>query len=93
MSNHLTYPNKAKCNSNEPDERCYKGAKGVAVNALVRPFWMTFTDATATRGTVRIKFLPWFDRIPRTGELVNTREKAQRYFNEVCSPNKKEAAK
>jgi hypothetical protein len=53
------------------------------------PFTVEFPDQTASGGVSKIKFLPWFDRIPSTGELVNTIERARAYGREVFKSNAK----
>ena len=50
----------------------------------IRPFWMSFPDPTAAGGVAKIQFDPRFDRVPSTGELVNTKEKGKQYWKEVC---------
>jgi hypothetical protein len=51
---------------------------------LTRPFYFKFSDKTASGGVARLKFLPDFDRVPSTRQLVNTKELAQKYCEEVC---------
>jgi hypothetical protein len=48
-----------------------------------RPFWIEVPDPTANNGIARLKFLPDFDRVPSTRELVNTKELAQKYISEI----------
>ena len=53
-----------------------------------RKFFVYVPDPTAVGGVAKIAFLPWFDRVPSTKDLVNTDEAARQYCLEVfnCEP-------
>lgn len=52
-----------------------------------RAFYIEWPDKTAQGGVARIQILPYFDRVPSTKELVNTRCLAMKYLKEI-SKNK-----
>jgi hypothetical protein len=52
---------------------------------FTRPFMMRFTDPTADDGEATIRFDPSFDRVPSTGEPVNTYELGWKYWHEIIS--------
>jgi len=45
---------------------------------------MQFDDPTAVGGVAKLTFIPDFDRVPSTGELVTSKELGRKYFVEVC---------
>lgn len=48
-----------------------------------KPFIVKWPDSTAIGNMASIKFDPLYDRVPSSGELVNTQELAIQYLKEI----------
>ena len=56
-----------------------------------RKFTVEYPDPTASGGLSRVQFDPSWDRVPSTGELVNTRKLAAQYIHELYHPVKRKS--